>query len=72
MDKAEKCLAADGYKDKDPLEWLIKKYGKDKGEKFYYSYQTYCITVSSWECRDCIILDESEYCEKLRERHSEG
>ena len=67
LDKVEKRLADAGYKDKDPLELMIKKYGKEKGENFYWSCQAYCQTGSSWECRDCAVLDESEYFEKFRE-----
>jgi hypothetical protein len=60
-DKAEKHLADVGLKDQDPLEWLIKNYGKEKGEYFYWSYQLYCQTSKSWECRDCAVLYEDEY-----------
>jgi len=63
-DKAEKHLADAGCKDKDPLEWLIKKYGKEKGEKFYWSSQAYGQVGKSWECRDCAVLDSDEYFEK--------
>jgi hypothetical protein len=65
-DDAEKCLSDAGYKDKNPLEWLIKKYGEEKGNKFYWSFQAYLQTVSSWECRDCAVLDEYEYCENAK------
>ena len=68
--EAEKCIADAGYKDKDPLEWLINKYGKEKGEYFYLSHLAYCQIGSSWECRDCAVLDEYEYFENLRERYS--
>ena len=64
-DKAEKHLADAGAKDKDPLEWMIKKFGKEKGENFYWSYQAYCQIGSSWECRDCAVLNTDEYFEKL-------
>ena len=68
VEEAVKHLADAGFKDKDPLEWLIKKYGKEKGEGFYWSNEAYCQTSSSWECRDCAVLYEDEYFEKLQER----
>jgi len=67
LKRAEKHLADAGYKGKDPLEWMIKEYGKEKGRIYYFSYMAYCQTGSSRECRDCAVLEEEEYFEKLRE-----
>lgn len=68
--EAEKHLADDGYKGKDPLEWMIKKFGKEKGRNYVCSYMAYCQTGSSYECRECAVLDEDEYFEKLEQRYS--
>jgi hypothetical protein len=64
--EAEKYYEETGCK--DPLEWLIKKYGKQKGEKLDYLKSLYSQMGSSWECRDCIVLDTDEYFEKLKGR----
>jgi len=54
----------------DLLSWFIEKYGQEKGKRLYYDGQLYGCIASSWECRDCIVLDLDEYFEKLR-RHEE-
>jgi hypothetical protein len=64
-DKAEKHLTDAGCEGKDPLEWLIKNYGEEKGEYFYWSFQLHCSISKSWECRDCAVLDTDEYFEIL-------
>ena len=46
---------------------MIEKYGKEQGYRLSLSAMAYAQTGSSWECRDCIILDHDEYFEKLRE-----
>ena len=50
----------------DHLPWLIAKYGKEKAEDISFSVQIHGSIGASWECRDCIILDDDEYFEKLR------
>ena len=60
-DEAEKHLADAAHEDEDPLEWMIKKYGKEKGEYFYWSVQASSQVGSSWECRDCAGLDTNEF-----------
>ncbi len=52
----------------DLLPWLIAKYGEEKAEEFYFYGSAYSIG-KSWECRDCFILDEDEYFEKLGQRY---
>lgn len=50
----------------DTLPWFIAKCGKEKGTKFYWSGQN---TISaSWECRECIVLDDDEYFQKIKQR----
>jgi hypothetical protein len=55
-------------KSKDPLGWLVDKYGKEKGEKLGLIAMAWGQVGSSWECRDCIVLDYDEYFENLQER----
>lgn len=46
------------------LSWFIDRYGEEKGE-WIYSYDEYSPGSSkSWECRDCIVLNEDEYFQK--------
>jgi hypothetical protein len=62
VDEAEEhCTEIDG----GPYEWMIAKYGKKKGEILYVLGQASSTSGASWECRDCIILDEDKYFEKL-------
>lgn len=59
----------------DDLEpWLIAKFGKEKGERFYLAGELPWYYDWSWECRDCIGLNEENQrslekcksvCEKL-------
>lgn len=65
--EADKNYVDAGYK--EPLDWMIKKYGKKKGEGMYYANMAYYQIGSSWECRECIILDDDEYFEKQRKRY---
>jgi len=44
--------------------WFIGKYGRAKGLKFYYWREFWVSSGSSWECRDCIVLDQNEYFAK--------
>ena len=41
---------------------LINKYGKEKGERYFKSYNNN--PMSSWECRECIALADHEYWQK--------
>lgn len=54
----------------DPIQWFIAKFGEEEGKKLYLSGQAYGCTGASWECRDCIALDEDEYFEKLDEKYA--
>jgi hypothetical protein len=53
------------------LPWLITKYGKERAEKISLLVEAWDQTGASWECRDCIILDDDEYFEKLNQRYQE-
>jgi hypothetical protein len=61
--EAMRRYEADGFD--DPLDWMIDKYGKKKGEDMYYANEACYSFGSSWECRDCIVLEDDEYGEKL-------
>jgi hypothetical protein len=54
--------------DEDLLPRFISKYGKKKGQKYYWWSHVYGSIGASWECRDCIVLDEYKYFEKRREK----
>jgi hypothetical protein len=66
MAEAEKRYQEDGFK--TPFDWMINKYGEQRAEQFDFSVQLHCSVGKSWECRDCIVLDEDEYFEKLYQR----
>lgn len=66
MAEAERCYRDDGFK--TSLDWMINKYGEERAEQFSFSVQLHAGEGKSWECSDCIILDEAEYFAKLRER----
>jgi hypothetical protein len=66
MAEAERCFQADGFR--TPSHWMINKYGEDRAKHFSLSVQLHTGEGKSWECRNCIILDEEEYFAKLRER----
>ena len=51
-------------------DWLVAKYGKEKGDYLCFMGQLSSTFGRSWECRDCIILDEDEYFEKLYSQHN--
>lgn len=61
---------ADGISDveyeerEDPIHWFINKFGKEKGKRLYFGGMASSSYRSSWECRDCIVLDDDEYFEK--------
>lgn len=63
--EAKKKFEYIGRKNCDPLEWMIEKYGKEKGEHFYWAGQFYEQISKRWECRDCAVLDTDEYFEKI-------
>ena len=56
----------------DLLRWFTAKYGKRKEKRLYDKGWVYRHVCATSECRDCIVLDEDEYFEKLRQRHQEN
>jgi hypothetical protein len=67
MREADSCYEKDGFD--DSLDWMIDRYGKEEGEALYYTYMLFHSVGSSWECRDCAVLDEDEFHEKLYQRY---
>jgi hypothetical protein len=63
--EAIECYQKDGYK--DILDWMVDKYGKEKAEKFYAMEVHGSSIFDSWECRDCIMLDNFEYLERYHQ-----
>ena len=57
--------------DHERLEkWLIDKYGEEEGRSLYEVHRRGTPIKDSWECRDCIILDDYEYIEIVDSRWS--
>lgn len=44
----------------NPLVWLISKYGDEEAHKIY-STPSHSWIVKSWECDDCLYLNDEEY-----------
>jgi len=60
----------------DKRSWFLSKYGEERGEEFYHYSQG---VDTTWECRDCIVMDYDEYfkiiaeqCRALMENESTG
>jgi hypothetical protein len=69
VERAEARYSEEGFK--DPLDWLIREYGETKGKELYCKAELYWSIGKSWECRDCAVLDEDEYFERLNQRRRE-
>jgi hypothetical protein len=65
MQEANESYENDGFD--DPRNWMINKYGKEKGERLYLTSEMYNTIGVSWECRDCALLDDNEYHDKLEQ-----
>lgn len=67
FEEAQRCYEASGFD--NPLDWIIDKYGKEEAIMIEFDmacrYSGYF--TDSWECRDCMLLDDDEYFEKLRQ-----
>jgi hypothetical protein len=66
FEEAQRCYEASGFD--NPLDWIIDKYGEKEATKFEFDMACHCSSgyfTDSWECRDCILLDDDEYFEKL-------
>lgn len=49
--------------------WFIANYGEDEMKRLDKIFEVFNQVGTSWECRDCIVLDDDEYFEKLRQRY---
>ncbi len=65
--EAQRCYEADGFN--DPLDWMIDKYGREEAIGMDCAVQAYGSVGSSWECRDCMVLDMDEYFKKIGQRN---
>jgi len=68
--RVEEIMEEEGHAGEDPEEWMIKKYGKEKGQQYLNAVYAYGCIGSSRECRDCIVLDEDEYFEQVEKAYS--
>jgi hypothetical protein len=51
--------------------WKVSQHGEEEGASSCRIAKLCGNIVASWECRDCIVLDDAEYLEKLRQSHNE-
>jgi len=61
--KYEKKGNYDGFEDE-----LIKKVGKKRAGKLFFADQVANTVSASWECRDCIVLNDEEYFKPVEEK----
>ena len=57
LDEAE----ANCKEGQSPSQWLIEKYGENKGIILNIMGHGSSTYESSWECKDCVVLDDDEY-----------
>jgi hypothetical protein len=60
--EAESRYKEEGFEDE--FGYLIHKYGPEKGRELCNRIQFYSGLRSTYECRDCVVLDEDEWFEK--------
>ena len=53
---------------KDEFEYLNHKHGPEKGEELCHRIQFYSDLRSTYECRDCAVLDDDEFFETYDQR----
>ena len=62
VEEAEGRYKEEGFA--DIFEYLQSKYGEEEAEKILCTVEASHTVGSSWECRDCLVLDDDEYFEK--------
>jgi hypothetical protein len=62
--EAAKSLANPDHTEEDFLEWMKKKYGDEGAERMINRFEVSDQYIKTWECTDCMGLDEDEYWEK--------
>ena len=60
--EAERCYEGENFNNE--LDYMIHKYGKERGKDLFYTAEAHGASHSSWECKDCAVLDVNEYLEK--------
>jgi len=68
LDRVEELMEKEGRAGEDPLDMMIKIYGKQAGGKYYWSYQLFDQIGISWECRDCAVLSLDDYFIIIKKR----
>ena len=63
------CLTAEDHKKAE--ERLNEVFGKETAEDLLLYYNASILSTISWECRECIDLDNEAYCEMRDARHSQ-
>ena len=59
----------DGFE--DVLDWVVDKYGGKKASEIWGAVEAHCHLVSSYECRDCVILGTDDYFDKRNRCYDE-
>jgi hypothetical protein len=65
VQEACECYENDGYE--NILDWLVDKYGKEKGEDFYAAEKIGIDVFDTWECLDCVRLNDDEYFDRYNQ-----
>jgi hypothetical protein len=60
--EAESRCEEEGFT--DVFKYLKNKYGEEEGENIFIWAEFFYSVGSSWECRDCFVLDDDEYFKK--------
>jgi rubredoxin len=55
--------------DEDPMPWFVAEYGKEKGERLCSAGMAWDQVDVSWECRDCVVLNDEEYFKTIFQKH---
>ena len=63
--KAIKLMKNSGNANDNLLDWMIKIFGKEIGEQYYYCLEGYSQVVSCWECRECSVSEGDVYLREL-------
>ncbi len=70
LQEAKSRYKEEGFKDE--FDYLIHKHGPEEGKRLSHIIECYSQSESSWECRDCVVLDEDEWFEKHDQRYGYG
>ena len=71
LEHVEDIMEKEGQANDCPLEWLKKIYGEKLGDRYSLFVDAHRQADSSWECRDCAVLEGDGYFEKLEKTYSD-